>query len=122
MAISSIIQNTISLEDGIRIVGSLLTNPSSGDITVDTGALSEGNYLFGFLVTTSVAAIIDIQHRNAANSANINSFRTRASQEGTGHILFPSKIRIATSERIRMVMGGTITGELQASIFYVKIY
>lgn len=122
MAVTNIVQNTISLEDGEKTVGSLLTNPSSGGVVVDTGQLSEGNYLFGFLVTTSVAAIIDIQHRNAANSANIDSFRTRASQEGTGHILFPSKIRLATNERIRLVMGGTITGELQATIFYVKVY
>lgn len=123
MAISQILQNTISLYNGIKIVGSILTNPADATILADTGALSKDNYLFGFIIETSLAGeIVDIQHRNAANSANIDFIRIRISNAWTEYPIFPSKIPIALNERIRIVQSGAIVGEVQASIFYVRVY
>lgn len=122
MAISQIIQNTISLYDGEKVAGSVLTNPADTTVIVDTGQLDEGNYLFGFIMESSVAANVDVQHRNAANGANIDFVRIRISDAGTEYPLFPSKIKIETNQRIRLVMSGGITGEIQANIFYIRVY
>lgn len=122
MAISQIIQNTISLYDGEKVAGSVLTNPADTTVIVDTGQLEEGNYLFGFIMESSVAANVDVQHRNAANSANVDFMRIRISDAGTEYPLFPSKIKIETNQRIRLVMSGGITGEIQANIFYIRVY
>lgn len=122
MAISQIIQNTISLYDGEKIAGSVLTNPSDSTVIVDTGQLEEGNYLFGFIISNSVAANIDIQHRDAANSSNIDFMRIRIANAGTEYPLFPSKIKIETNQRIRLIMSGGITGGIQANIFYIRVY
>lgn len=122
MAISQILQNTISLYDGIKVAGSVLTNPADTTVMVDTGQLEEGNYLFGFIIEASVAANVDIQHRNAANSANIDFIKIRVANAGTEYPLFPSKVRINTNQRVRLVMSGGITGEIQANIFYIRVY
>lgn len=122
MAISQIIQNTISLYDGEKVAGSVLTNPADATVIVDTGQLDEGNYLFGFIIENSVAANVDIQHRNSANNANIDFMRVRIANAGTEYPIFPSKIKIETNQRIRLVMSGGITGEIQANIFYIRVY
>jgi len=123
MAVSQIIQNTISLYRGQKIVGSVLTNPTDQTILVDTGALSKDDYLFGFIIETSVAgATVDIQHRNAANSSNIDFIRIRIVNAWTEYPIFPSKIPMDLNERIRVIMSGGITGEIQASIFYIRVY
>jgi hypothetical protein len=123
MAISQVIQNTISLYEGIKVAGSVLTNPADTTVIIDTGQLEKGNYLLGFIIETSAAgAAVDIQHRNAANSANIDFVRIRIPNVGTEYPLFPSKIKIDTNERIRLTMSGGITGEIQANIFYIRVY
>lgn len=120
-AITQIIRSVISVGPGFNLSGNLLTNPIDGTILIDTGELSGGSYYFGFIITSSVAAVVDIQHRDTANANNITLNRIRLASAGTDYPLFPNKISIDQHERIRLALFGGITGEIQGSIFYIQV-
>ena len=121
MPISLIVRNTISIGDGNKIVGSFVTNPVDNTVLADTGSLVEGNYLFGFITTSSIAATVLLQHRDSLNASNIDAIKIIIAAAGTDYPLFPSKVYINKNERIRIVMSGGIIGEIQGSIFYIKV-
>ena len=106
--------------DGFWTSGSVLTNPTANTIIVDTGALSAGRYLFAISGESDVAWVYDIQHRNAANSANVSAQRRRPAS-GSEDFLFPNKITIAANERVRILLTTGVTGEIQACIFYLEV-
>ena len=105
---------------GFWTSGSILTNPIATTVLVDTGALSAGRYLFSVSAESDVAWIYDIQHRNAANGANVAAQRRRPAA-GSEDFLFPNKITIAENERVRLLLVNGVTGEVQACIFYVEV-
>ena len=118
--IGSQTRSTIGIGAGGKAVGNVQTNPVATTVLTDTGQLPAGEYLFGLILYTTVAAVIDIQHRNAGNSANIDFIRINIATAGTEYPLFPSKITIAQNERIRIYLPTGITGDIQGSVFYVK--
>lgn len=100
------------------------TNPAVNTILADTGALaaasSDGHeYDFLVVVSASASADISIEHRNAANSANV---------ESAVHIVPASLIAIfvqakmAKGERLRVIMAAGLTGRISATIHLVRAH
>jgi hypothetical protein len=65
--------------------------------------------------------VYDLQHRNAANSGNIDSQRRRMTGAGNDDFMAPNKITVAEGERARVVLVGGVTGEIQMSIFALEV-
>lgn len=105
---------------GRWIDGALLTNPTAGQVLVDTGVLTVGWYLIAIAGSASVDVVYDFQHRDIANGAN-EAVQRRRFAAGNEDFLFPSKIHVREGERIRAVLVTTITGELQLSIFALEV-
>ncbi|MEM4313088.1 MAG: hypothetical protein QXH95_03430 [Thermoplasmata archaeon] len=120
MSISFIVKSLIGV-GGNLIDGNLFVNPLADTIIVDTNGLQLGYYYFGFVVTSSVACIIDIEHRDESNSQNKHRIRIRMNA-GTEYPIFWNPIQILNNERIRLKLIGGITGEIQGSIFYIKVH
>lgn len=108
-------QNIRNNVDSLVEVSALVTNPASGTIITDTGALATaGLYEFEIQILSSVAAVHDVIHRNAANNANINFLRFGAAANAS----FTAKrfFNVAANERVRIESPSAVTGDLQASI------
>lgn len=106
--------------EGVWQSGSVLTNPSDGDLLVDSGPLNQGYYLFAVMGAGSVAWVYDIQQRNADNDANVDSQRRRPAA-GNEDCIFPSKVYVAQGQRLRCMLVGTIVGQVQLSVFTQEV-
>src|SRR5712671_4365236 len=111
--------------DGLLIDGTILTNPTDQTVLVDTGPLNISgppgswvDHLFAVTGVSSVALVYDIQHRDATNSTNLHVIRRRFGP-GLDDKPLANKIAIAANERIRVVLQGSVTGEVQSIIEYV---
>lgn len=102
------------------VSGSVNTNPADQTILVDSGAMTAGTYLFAVVGAGSVAWIYDVEQRNAANSANIDAQRRRPAA-GNEDFLFPNKVTLAASERLRCILQGAVVGEVQMSLFWMEV-
>lgn len=96
--------------------GDVFTDPSDGQVLVDTGALPAGYYLLAVIGGGSVAWVYDVQLRNAANTANIESQRRRP-PAGNEDFPFPNKVFVGADERLRCVLSGAIIGQVQMSVW-----
>ena len=106
----------VTFANGVWTSGAILTNPVDTTVLVDTGELSAGNYLVALVGAGSVAWVYDAQQRDAANATTIDSQRRRPAA-GNEDFLFATKIVVVAGERLRCVLVGGITGEVQMSIF-----
>jgi hypothetical protein len=99
--------------------GTILTDPTNGAILVDSGPVEGGYYLVGVVGSASVPLVYDLQRRNAANSVTVQSQRRRFGGDPNENddMLFPNKIPLQQNERMRCVLVGAITGEVQLSLF-----
>lgn len=108
---------------GAWTTGAVLTNPSNGDVLVDSGPMSAvrgGYFLVGVIASASVPVVYDLQIRNAANTVTLQSQRRRLAGTTSNlndDLLLPNKISMHQNERLRCVLVGGITGEVQLSIF-----
>ena len=118
--LSPLIQATAQLT-GVWDDGALATNPSASQVLADTGQLEAGDYLFSFMVHSTVDSTMVLVHRNAADSADISSKEVPLSAGTFVEPVFGTKIALAANERIVVRMKGAITGDAQASIFSSKI-
>jgi hypothetical protein len=100
--------------------GLVLTNPADGALVVDTGPLTGSSYLIAFSGSTSANAVYDVQWRDATNTTNKLVIRRRP-QAGNDDFIFASKITLLANERVRCVMVGAITGDIQLSAFVVEV-
>lgn len=107
--------------DGDWIDGAKVNNPGAGAALIETAALLEGWYLFGFMLHATVAATFEIRHRNAADNANISAKEVPIPANNLIEPIFPTKIKIAANERIRVANVTLIAGDAQASIFLSRI-
>jgi len=98
------------------VTGGILTNPAIDTILADSGALAAGQTGVIFIFGGSVAAIATIEHRNAANTANLNSQVIAIAANDAKQYCLPGII-FAASERIRLRLNAAVTGSLQASVF-----
>jgi hypothetical protein len=92
----------------------------AGTVLADTGQLDAGNYsLLSLCMSASLAATFELQHRNAANNANIFSQRFYMSLVAPvvvdGTFYFTG---VAQDERLRIVLIDALTlGNAQASFY-----
>jgi hypothetical protein len=97
--------------------GGILTNPATDAIVADTGAYVGGQTQITAVIASTVASILIVEHRNAANTANINSQAVIVSANETYVLQIPG-VSLAPNERFRVRLFAGITGSLQASLFY----
>lgn len=97
------------------------TNPGAGDVLWDSGAAStEMDILFCVDATASVAATLLVQHRNAANSANLEEFRVPLAAGAHERFCVDnaniSAVTLADSERVRVVNSAAALGNVSLSV------
>jgi len=98
----------------------VLTNPVTDTILADTGviagALPNSYCVNTIVISSNVAAVIFLEQRNAANSANINSQAILIQASDT--ITYPRFCVVLTevNQRIRLRLNAGVTGTMQASI------
>jgi hypothetical protein len=96
------------------------TNPTTATVLADSGALPSGMYQVIFVGGCSVAAKLDLQHRNAANSGAISDTITiRVAAGQSSQLIF--KFAINKDERIRVLPQANITGEAEAAVQVFRI-
>ncbi len=109
---------------GVWVDGAIATNPTAGDILADTGALTVGEYVFAFLLVAmglTSSGRLRIEHRNAANAANLAAQTFPIGADSVLEPVFPTKISIVEGERIRVLAGTSITGDVEVSILYARL-
>jgi len=99
----------------------LLTNPITTSDFGDTGNLVIGDYEIRVIAGGSVSAIWELQHRNAADNANVApspyDFYTPAGQSGE----YVWVIRVVADESIRLRLQAGITGTAAGQIQVEKV-
>lgn len=98
------------------ITGGLQTNPGSGVVLADTGAAPSAQVLgLRLLASTSARAGIEIQHRNAANNANIWQHAFLLAADQPLNLVVP--VTVDLGERVRVVtITSVASGQAQASL------
>ena len=104
-----------------RGIGAVLTNPVNTTAVCDTGALSSGGWLVGFVFSSTAAASVDIRHRNAADSGNIWSQRVFIPANQTIPVYVPVKDQAEAGESYDCAMAADLTGTLQGSVWVVNV-
>jgi hypothetical protein len=92
------------------------TNPATDFILADTGALTDTLTRATIVLGGSAAMIATLEHRNAANSANLNA-QVFASPINVASPFYLDGLSIAPGERLRLRLNAAVTGSVQASIF-----
>ena len=116
MAVQGKANSVFYVADGLWEDGAEATNPTDNQILVDSGPLRAGNYLFAVIAGASVDWVYVLEHRNAANDANLNT-QKRYPLAGNDDFFSPNKIAIGEGERLRVRLVGSITGVVQVSLF-----
>lgn len=106
--------------DGQWFEGDILTNPTNGTVLVDTGPLLKGVYLIAVTGAGSADWVYDLQHRDSANATTVEGQRRRPAA-GNEDWVFGNKIPVDTNERIRAVLVGNVTGEIQMSLLIQEV-
>lgn len=91
------------------------TNPADNAVMADTGDLSAGFYEVRVIVGASVAAIFDIERRNAGNTANVGDVVTVYTPAGASAEVVLT-YEVVLNESIRVIMDGALTGTAAAAI------
>lgn len=98
------------------------TNPAANAVIVDTGQLAAGDFDVKAFMTavgaTMTRELIELQHRNAANSATINAWQMGMVGGATVHMEVDFSLTIATNERLRVLIGQTLTGICGGTIMF----
>jgi len=92
------------------------TNPATDAILADSGALPGGVGAVTVVIGGSVAFIVTVEHRDAANTANVKTQVLAAGANDPFSVELPG-INFAASERIRVRLNAGVTGSVQASLF-----
>lgn len=100
------------------------TNPAANAIIADTGPLAfpnsgngSGTMNFTVIVSSTVAAIIHVEIRDAANTAVVRSQAFMVPANTTFQSVKNIAIPLDGGERLRLRMNGAVTGSVQGSIF-----
>ena len=96
-------------------------NPDSGAALADTGAIAVvGTYLARVVVATDATAVLNLQWRNAANTANNKEQRLFYAANDRDGVAFPFRIDVA-NERLRIIPNTSVTGNACASIIWERV-
>jgi hypothetical protein len=97
--------------------GGALTNPAINAIMADTGALvNGGTSTVTMIVSSTVAAAVVLEQRDAANALNITSHIFPVAANTPLSVEFPA-VGFAPNERFRVRLNAAITGQAQVSLF-----
>jgi hypothetical protein len=92
-----------------------LTNPSSGDLVADSGTVpNNGLYRAHVTVNCTAAARFDVQRRNTANSSTVGDALVHFV---TGTAQYVYLFTLNAGERVRVVMGASLTGSGAGAIW-----
>jgi hypothetical protein len=94
-----------------------LTNPIAGQIALDSGALPLGTRRIVVVMSCSVDVATELQHRDAANAATLNSQVLSCKAFDTVSIEIPMGLNNAANERYRIENISAIAGVLSVSVF-----
>lgn len=88
------------------------TAPAAAQVIADTGALPAGAYdleiTLGFSGVLAAGKHISVEHRNAANGANIQQLGLCPA--GAPKTIYLSRVVVALNERVRAVVGAVAGG------------
>ena len=109
--------------NGYWHTGALVTNPSNGEVLVDTGPMQvvrASYWLVGVMSYATANAVFDLQLRSADNTTTLQQQRRGIDVSLRGRnddmILF-NKIPVNQEQRLRCVLVGAVVGEVQLSLF-----
>jgi len=92
-------------------------NPANGTILADTGPADPRQYRFNMLVSASVGARIDMEHRDSTNTVTLRSFPLFVVAGTTFQMAQSGEVQLATDERIRLIINGAVVGVVGGSLF-----
>lgn len=94
-----------------------VVNPGLAAVLVDTGPLGQGARPVAADFACTVGGAVELQHRNAANDANIHS--QIIALNGQGYVPMPPQLEfdVAEDERIRIVTVSAIVGIVSVSLW-----
>lgn len=105
-------------------VSGLAIAPGAAGVVADTGPLAAGTYLLELNLAASALAAagkhIQVEHRNAANAATINTLAGCAGGQMFSSIV--GRIVIAANERIRAVIGAVAFAASEGAIASIRAY
>jgi hypothetical protein len=105
--------------------GSAFTNPTSGTVLADTGAVSSASpsvgtiYEYGVVASSTVAAQLLIEHRDATDASTVESFNVFLP---AGVVAFFVPVRLVQNERVRVVLVSGITGSISVALLETRAY
>jgi hypothetical protein len=96
----------------------LLVNPGVDAILADTGPMTAATRKLPpeMIVSSSVPIDVMVEHRDAANSTNLNSHRFRVQKNVTHYLNVSHTLAMGANERVRIRLVAAVTGTVQASI------
>jgi hypothetical protein len=99
------------------VTGGILTNPVANTILVDTGPLDgPANHTIQIFVSSSVNAVVVIENRDSANTANVWTHAFPIGANAPFQMKVDSFTTNGTGERLRIRLNANITGVIQASV------
>lgn len=100
----------------------VLTTPAGGgNVMSTTGALATiGEYVAYVVISTDVATAFNIQHRNAADAANVWEQRIFSAASNDRELVIPFTTTVA-NQRLRVTNNAAYTGNAQATIWWRRV-
>jgi hypothetical protein len=96
----------------------IITNPTTGQIVADTGALPATPFIPTLMCWSTVSVNITLHHRNSTNTADLHIQQMSLTTEGTPFVIFglPTSITLGANERLTLTVDSGFTGQIQCSI------
>lgn len=102
--------------------GDLEVNAADDATIATTGQLQEGWYFIQMRAYSSVDSIVELVHRDAANTADVDAQRVACKEViGNADFIIATKVFVNEGERYIARMDGAVVGNIQASIFASNI-
>lgn len=95
-----------------------VANPILDQVLVDTGALSSGTRTPQVIISCTVAAAFELQHRDAANLTTLRSQIIACQAFDAKDVTLFLGLDMAASERVRVLSVAAVTGQVSASLIY----
>lgn len=101
---------------GTPVTGGAFTNPAINTILADSGPLTDNTHEVTILVSSTVAAVVVLEYRNATDTANVWSQYVIIPANSFQPYKIEKFVITNLNERLRMRLNAAITGSIQASI------
>jgi hypothetical protein len=94
-----------------------LTNPAINAILADSGPTQLSGKNPALVVCSTVAAVVVLERRDAANAVNLYSQVFAVPASSCFMYTYPQSFDAAENERFRIRLNAAITGSIQATLF-----